>query len=99
MHIISIILPVFGVILLGYLARKFKILRERTSVVFNNFVYYFALPFLIFDSIAKADKSVVFNGKLLLTNFSALIGLIIVVWIILKLLKILNQMGFHLKNG
>lgn len=49
MHaVIEIVLPVFGIILLGYLARRGGLLGIASTDGLNRFVYYIALPPLLF---------------------------------------------------
>ena len=48
------VLPVFALILVGWLARKLKILGETALTELNRFVVYLALPALLFDIIANA---------------------------------------------
>ncbi|MGG7047936.1 MULTISPECIES: AEC family transporter [unclassified Campylobacter] len=45
------LLSIFFIVVLGFLAKKMKILEQKNSSVFINFVLCFALPALIFDKI------------------------------------------------
>lgn len=51
---LNVVLPIFALILVGWLARKLKILGENALTELNRFVVYLALPALLFDIIAKA---------------------------------------------
>lgn len=51
--LISIVLPVFGLILLGYGASLTKLLGERTGEGLSDFVFTLAIPALIFRTMAK----------------------------------------------
>jgi len=50
-----VVLPVFGLIGLGYLARWTKIVRESTGEGLSDFVFVLAVPCLLFRTLAKAD--------------------------------------------
>ncbi len=50
---INIIAPIFGLILCGYLVAKTPILTKAGIVDINNFVFYVAIPCLLFRSMAK----------------------------------------------
>ena len=50
-----VVLPVFGLIALGYLARWTKLLRETTGEGLSEFVFVLAVPCLLFRTLAKAD--------------------------------------------
>ncbi|MDV5358239.1 AEC family transporter [Enterobacter asburiae] len=51
---LNVVLPIFALILMGWLARKLKILGENALTELNRFVVYLALPALLFDIIASA---------------------------------------------
>ncbi len=59
--ILNVVLPVFAIIFCGYLSGAFKILNETDAEAVNKFVYYFALPPLLFASTARASLHEVFN--------------------------------------
>jgi len=51
---LNVVLPIFALILAGWLARRLKILGENALSELNRFVVYLALPALLFDIIATA---------------------------------------------
>lgn len=63
--IITVILPVFGIMLTGYAAGRFRLLGEASSEALNRFVYYIALPALFFVSLARVPVGEVLNGPFL----------------------------------
>lgn len=56
-----IILPVFLIVLAGFLARKTEVLGEAASRELNRFVVWIALPCLMFDVVATTDWAVVWH--------------------------------------
>lgn len=50
-----IVLPVFGLIALGYVARWTRLLRETTGEGLSDFVFVLAVPCLLFRTLAKAE--------------------------------------------
>lgn len=52
---LSIVLPIFGLILAGWLARRTGALGEHAARELNRFVVYLALPCLLFDIVANAE--------------------------------------------
>jgi predicted permease len=81
--IITVILPVFAIMLTGYLAGRFRVLGAASSDALNRFVYYFALPALFIVSLAQVPIRDVFHvpflaafgGGLLLTfGFALVVG-------------------------
>lgn len=59
--LINVVLPVFGVILTGYLAGRLKVLGPDSAAALNRFVFYFALPPALFIFMARAPIDKIFN--------------------------------------
>ncbi len=51
---LSVVLPIFALILAGWLARRSGVLGPHATAELNRFVVYLALPALLFDIIAHA---------------------------------------------
>ena len=54
-QIAEIVLPVFGVIALGYFCAWAGLLRERVAEGLSDYVYTIAIPFLIFRTLSEAN--------------------------------------------
>jgi predicted permease len=59
--LINVVVPVFGVVLTGYLAGHFGVLGPDSAAALNRFVFYFALPPALFIYMARAPVEKVFN--------------------------------------
>jgi predicted permease len=59
--ITDIIMPVFGIILAGYLCGRWRLLGVSGSEALNGFVYYAALPALFFGAIVQTRLDDIFN--------------------------------------
>jgi predicted permease len=59
--IVNVALPVFAVILCGYLAGRLGILGKASSEALNRYVYYFALPPLLFLAMARVPLHDILN--------------------------------------
>lgn len=64
--ILNVALPIFGVILAGYLAGRWRILGGESTAALNAFVSYFALPVLFFGSLARTPVAAVLDPGLML---------------------------------
>ena len=53
--IFGALMPVFGLILIGYICGRYDILGDRAFEVLNRFVIVITLPILTFRSIAHMD--------------------------------------------
>ncbi len=59
--VVNVILPVFALILVGYLAGRFRLLGDASSEALNRFVYYVALPAMFFASLARLEPEEIFD--------------------------------------
>jgi malonate transporter and related proteins len=59
--IINVVVPVFGIILTGYLAGRLEVLGPDSAAALNRFVFYFALPPALFIFMARAPIDKIFN--------------------------------------
>ena len=81
----SVLIQCFGLILVGYISGKLRLISERESKGISTFVGYFSLPALIFQSLATSDLSTInwgfvagiFVSKVFLFILVSLITLII----------------------
>jgi predicted permease len=63
--ILNVALPIFGVILTGYLAGKWRILGGEATAALNAFVSYFALPILFFGTLARTPVKAVLDPAMM----------------------------------
>lgn len=63
--IVNVVLPVFAIIFAGFLAGQSGLLGEASSEALNRFVYWVALPVLLFYSMARVSPAEIFNGPFL----------------------------------
>lgn len=72
LDILNIVLPVFSVIVLGWLLRRWGLIDEVFLNQTNRLVYYVCLPLLLFYKIGTADFGANFNGRLVLGSIIAI---------------------------
>ncbi|WPZ36423.1 AEC family transporter [Thalassobaculum sp. OXR-137] len=82
--IVNVVLPVFGLILTGYLAGWRKLLGRDSSEALNGFVFYFALPVLLFIAMAKIDTATVLNGPFLAAYLLGQISTLLIGFVVAK---------------
>ncbi len=77
--IVDVVLPVFGLICAGVAAGRFRILGQESSQALNGFVYWFALPPLLFLGMARVPVAQAMN----LPFITAYLGGAIIVFILI----------------
>ncbi len=85
--ILITLIPIFGIMLIGAFSERFKILPSETSHCLGQFIYYFAMPMLLFYLMATADVKQM-SYEIILFSSLALVLTSIVTIIILKTLKL-----------
>jgi malonate transporter and related proteins len=73
LDLFNVTAPFFALILLGYLAARYRLLPENAVPALNTFVLYFALPCMLFRFAARTPFAELFNLPIFLAY--ALIGL------------------------
>ena len=78
----DIVLPVFAIVASGYYCGKRSLLGPESSKALNAFVYWVALPALLFGAMANVDLSKVYN----LSFIAAFAGASVATWVIASML-------------
>lgn len=80
MNIVTTIIPIFAVILLGWLARLKGFIQPEFLGPANRLVYYLAIPAMIFHAISKASLKTQFDIRVLLITLLSVIAVFAVAW-------------------
>lgn len=79
--ILGALVPVFGLVLVGVLLRRLRLLGGDDALGLDRFVYYVALPAQLVVSVAAADIRSHFDGRALLAAVTAyIVGLVGAWW-------------------
>ena len=74
--LLDIVLPVFAIIGVGFLCGARRLLGEASSAALNLFVYWVALPALVFRAMAAVDLARVFDAGFI----AGYLGPVLLVW-------------------
>lgn len=74
-------MPVFLVILVGFIAQRKGMFSEGFISSANNFIYKICLPILVFADLAKTDIAGAFNGSLVVFCAAATTAAFILIWV------------------
>lgn len=90
--LLTIVFPIFGIVAAGFICGRFGLLGADSSEALNRFVYWVALPSLLFGVMAKVDIASVFNWPFI----AGFAGASAVVW---ALASIAGRLLFRLDLG
>ena len=72
--VLGAVLPVFGLVACGYLAGRFEIVTQASSLALNQFVYAFALPAMLFVAVYRGSLEEILSGAFLAAVIGATVG-------------------------
>ncbi|EAR62671.1 AEC family transporter [Neptuniibacter caesariensis] len=73
--LINIVLPVFAIIFAGWFAIRSEIMDKSAAKILNNYVYYFAVPPMLFLATAKVPAADIINADFILAFFLAIFAI------------------------
>ncbi len=79
-------MPLFLIMLLGYLLHQKGFLEDSFVASANKFVFNISMPIQLFRDLATADIYANFDGKYVLFCFAATLSSILIIWFLAKLL-------------
>ncbi len=82
--IINLLLPLFGLIAVGYIAGRTKVAQLSWVATLNLFSYYIAFPALILKSLAFTDLDISKQGPIVLVQIAYGVGIILLTHAICK---------------
>ncbi len=85
--VLSVTIPIFVVIVIGYLFRKKGIISEKAVPALNKIAYYLGLTALIFTSIVRYDLKQIFNAGIVKTLYVTFAIFIFIVFVSVYFLK------------
>ncbi len=62
---LSVVLPLFGIMVIGYVAGRFRLFNDAASAVLSRFVFVVAMPALIFISLSRVPVEKFFDWAFL----------------------------------
>lgn len=99
--IVNIVLPVFAIVGAGYLCGLRKLLGDDSSRALNSFVYWVALPALLFRALATVDIAQLYEPDFLIGFTGALVALWLIAILGARFLfgRSLAEAALHGMNG
>ncbi len=97
---ITTIIPIFVIILLGWLTRVFGFVRMEFIEPANRLVFYLAIPAMVFRSISKASLDTQFNMQVVLLVLLVMCTVFAFAWLLTILVHLSrNRRGTFIQNS
>jgi predicted permease len=88
MNVLGVIVPIFGIILLGWFLRRLRLLNARPVGLVNDYVYYIGIPVITFVSLHDTSASLLLDPRIYLLNLIPMIVVAIIACLAARLLKL-----------
>lgn len=88
MEILYTIIPIFAVILIGWIAQKKGFFSQDFLVRANHLVFYLAIPALVFRSVTKIPVRSHFNMNVIVIVIVSFLTIVLIAWGFARLLSI-----------
>ncbi len=80
---LNTILPVFVLVLVGYVMRRRGTVSEEFVSMSSNIVFYYAIPAKLFLDVATSDFTQLVNPRFILVTMGGTVGLFLVAWLVI----------------
>jgi len=84
MNIVTTIIPIFVIIILGWLARVYGFIQAEFIAPANRLVFYLAIPAMVFRSVSKASLNSQFDGKVVALALLSVCIVFGIAWILAR---------------
>jgi predicted permease len=92
MNVLSVIVPIFGIILAGWLLKRLSLLNDRLVGLINDFVYYIGIPVITFVSLHDISTGLLLDPGIYVLNLVPMIAVIAVAYAAAKALRLKRDM-------
>jgi len=100
MNIVTTIIPIFVIIVLGWLARVYGFMRPEFLQQANRLVFYLAIPAMVFRSISKTSLTGQFDGMVVTLSMLAVCVVFFCAWILGNIAHVhRSQRGTFIQNS
>lgn len=83
----NVVLPLFLMIVVGYVLKVLRVYDEHTISGMNKLVFKFFLPLLLFINVYQTDVAGVFDPKLMVFAIVGVLGAFLSAWLIIVLVE------------
>ena len=86
--VLSVLVPIFGLILLGWFLKWLRLLNDRLVGIINNYVYYIGISVITFVSLHDTSASMLLDPYIYILNLVPILLIIAVAYLVVKALKL-----------
>jgi len=92
MNVLGVIVPIFGIIVVGWFLRRLRLLNARMVELINDYVYYIGIPAITFVSLHDTSASLLLDPRIYLLNLIPMAIVAVTAYVTARLLKLKQGM-------
>ena len=92
MSISAVLLPIFGLILLGWGLKRVGLFRPRMVHLVNDYVYYIGMTAVVFLSLHDIDMGLLLDPDIYLLNILPMLGIVAIAFAVGKLMHLRKEL-------
>jgi len=92
MNVLSVIVPIFGLILAGWFLRRLSLINAKLVDIINNYVYYIGISAITFLSLHDTSATLLFDPEIYILNLFPMLAVAVIAYAAAKALKLKNDL-------
>jgi predicted permease len=88
MSVLSVIIPIFGLMLLGWALKRLRLLNDRLVGALNGYVYYVGISVITFISLHDTGASLLLNPAIYILNLAPMLAVAMAAYVAARLLRL-----------
>lgn len=91
--VLSVLIPIFGLILLGWFLKRLRLLNDWLVSIINNYVYYIGISVITFISLHDTSTSMLLDPGIYILNLVPMLLTLAIAYGVAKILKLPKDMS------
>jgi len=92
-NVLSVLVPIFGLILLGWFLKHIRLLNDWLVGAINNYVYYIGISVITFINLHDTSTSVLLDPGIYILNLVPMLLVAGIAYVVAKILKLPKDMS------
>jgi len=88
MNILTVLVPIFGLIIAGWILKRVRVLKDCLVRLINNYVYYIGISAIVFQSLHNTSVSMLLDPGIYLLSLLPMLAIVAIAYGVGKLMKL-----------
>jgi predicted permease len=92
MNVLSVIVPIFGLILAGWFFRRLSLINAKMVDIINNYVYYDGISAITFLSLHDTSSTLLLDPEIYILNLLPMLAVAVIAYAAARAMKLKNDL-------